>query len=157
VVAIRRAGVDDVSALARLHLDTVTVAYRDFFPRDSTPPAIDELVAVWSRDVEDAHAVFVVEDAGRSVIGSAVARVNGDLARLHVHPDSWGRGIGGALHDAAVDALRAAGHGRAELWVIDANARARGLYERRGWHLDPTRTLDYVGVTEVRYVLELGS
>ena len=138
----------------RLHLDTVLVAYRDWFPPDASEPDRAELVDSWSEDVATAHAVFVAERDG-ALIGSAVARANGDLARLHVHPSRWGDGIGAALHDAAVDALRAAGHARAELWVIEANARARSLYERKGWVLDPARVLDYLGVREVRYVLDL--
>ena len=153
-MVIRRATVDDVDALVTLHLDTVLFAYRDWFPPDAGEPDRDELLQLWSDDVEQAHAVHVVEVDG-AIVGSVVARANGDLARLHVHPDHWGTGIGQALHDAAVGALRAGGHDRAELWVIEANARARSLYERNGWQVDPDRSLDYLGVREVRYVLDL--
>ena len=142
---------DEVDALVTLHLDTVLVAYRDWFAPDASEPDRAELVESWADDVTSAHAVFVAELDG-ALVGSAVARANGDLARLHVHPRHWGQGLGQALHDAAVDALWAAGHERAELWVIEANARARSLYERNRWVLDPTRSLDYLGVREVRYV-----
>jgi GNAT superfamily N-acetyltransferase len=64
------------------------------------------------------------------------------------------RGIGQALHDAAVVALRDAGHARTELWVIAANERARAFYERNGWKLDPSREL-VEPVREVRYMLAL--
>jgi GNAT superfamily N-acetyltransferase len=154
VVAIRVADASDVDALARLHLETVLFAYSDWFPADALPPTVDVLLPLWSRDVAESHAVLIAEDAG-VVVGSAVARADGDLARLHVRPHWWGKGIGASLHDHAVDALRAAGHARAGLWVIAANTRARSLYERRSWVLDPTRTLDEVGVLEVRYELDL--
>jgi GNAT superfamily N-acetyltransferase len=147
-IAVRRATLDDVDALAALHHDTVAVAYAEFFPPPA--PSVAELRPLWEQDVRTAHAVFVAGDC----VGSAVARADGSLGRVHVHPSHWGGGIGGALHDAAVAELRAHGHRRAELWVIDRNVRARGMYERRGWVLDPSQVKDYLGVREVRYVLD---
>ena len=144
----------DVDALVRLHLDTVLVAYRRYFPPDAPPPDADVLRRLWAHDVATAHAVLVAEEEGR-VVGSVVARANGDLARLHVHPARWRRGTGRRLHDAAVDVLRAGGAGRAGLWVIAANRPARALYEGAGWQLDPSAVLTELGVTEVRYVLDL--
>jgi ribosomal protein S18 acetylase RimI-like enzyme len=35
-----------------------------------------------------------------------------------------------------VEAIRAAGHERARLWVLEQNARARRFYERHGWYAD---------------------
>jgi GNAT superfamily N-acetyltransferase len=150
-VEIRAATIEDVEALVTLHLDTVLVAYRDWFPTDAAPPDRDALVDRWTEDVAGA---FVAVD-GALIVGSVVARAHGELARLHVHPARWGERIGAALHDVAVDALRDAGHERAGLWVIEENARARSLYERRGWVLDPTQEIVELGVREVRYVLEL--
>ena len=66
---------------------------------------------------------------------------DGELGRLHVHPDHWHEGVGRALHDAAAAA------GATTLWVIDANERARRFYERNGWVLDPTERQG----NEVRY------
>lgn len=137
-----------------LHLDTVLVAYRDWFPRDAPKPDREVLARLWATDVAEAHAVHVADIDG-AIVGSVVARANGDLARLHVQPSRWGCGIGQALHDVAVDALRAAGHCRAELWVIEANQRARALYERNGWVVDPARVLEELGVREVGYLLDL--
>jgi GNAT superfamily N-acetyltransferase len=151
VVAIRRADQDDVPALAALHLETVSYAYRRWFPPSGPLPTIAELTLLWTRDVTQAHAVLVTEDLD----GSVVARANGDLARLHVRPARWGEGIGGALHDVALDALWAGGHEQARLWVIEENARARGLYERRGWRLLPDEVIIDLGVREVRYAYDL--
>lgn len=154
MVSIRRAVHDDVDPLARLHLDTVLFAYRDWFPPEALAPDVRVLTDLWANDVAGAHAVFVADERG-VIVGSAVARASGDLARVHVHPSRWGEGIGQQLHDAAVDALRTAGHSTAGLWVIAANERARSLYERNGWELDPERTLKEVGVIEVRYRRDL--
>jgi GNAT superfamily N-acetyltransferase len=80
-----------------------------------------------------------VDDTG-TIVGSVVVRPDGELARLHVHPERWRCGIGQALHDAAGDRARS-------LWVIDRNERARRFYERNGWVLDPTERQG----NEVRY------
>ena len=145
----------DAEVIAGLHAATVGVAYRGFFP-EAPPPTADELRPVWESWLEDPTALALVATTGGRPVGSVLARANrefgeGELAALHVLPAEWGRGVGGALHDAALTALAAAGHWRAGLWVIAANERARGMYERRGWVLRPEVAQQYLGVTEVRY------
>jgi GNAT superfamily N-acetyltransferase len=154
VTALRSASRDDVEALVALHLDTVGVAYRDFFPPEAIKPSADVLRALWLHDLDEADDVIVAIDDD-AIIGSVVARAGGDVARLHVHPTRWREGIGRRLHDAAVAALRSAGHHEIGLWVIDRNAPARSLYEKAGWRLDPTQELVELDVIEVRYVLTL--
>jgi GNAT superfamily N-acetyltransferase len=51
------------------------------------------------------------------------------LASFYVRPDRRGCGIGGRLHQALVDAARAAGLSFLHLWTPDA----AGWYEARGW------------------------
>lgn len=79
------------------------------------------------------------------------------LDRLYVHPTWWGKRIGSTLHDAAVEA--AANHGAQALnqWVLEANTRARGFYQRRGWRLVPRWTLpnDPPSVVDLLYQLTL--
>jgi GNAT superfamily N-acetyltransferase len=153
-VDLRSATHQDVDALAQLHLDTVSVAYRDFFPPEATMPTLDALGDLWSRDLDDAHAVVVAVERG-AIVGSVVARVGGKVARLHVHPSRWRQGIGRRLHDTAVDALGRAGYEQISLWVIDRNVPARAMYERAGWRLDESEQLVDLGVVEVRYTLDL--
>jgi ribosomal protein S18 acetylase RimI-like enzyme len=149
---IRAAAPADVDALVRLHLDTVGVAYRDFFPPEAIAPDPEILAGLWRRDLEEAHDVLVATEDDE-VIGSVVARRSAELARLHVHPTRWRRGVGRRLHDAAVEVLRAAGHDQIGLWVIEANAPARSLYESAGWCLVPDQQLVELGITEVRYTM----
>ncbi|WP_350281480.1 GNAT family N-acetyltransferase [Kribbella sp. HUAS MG21] len=54
----------------------------------------------------------------------------GELYALFVHPDHWGVGVGRALADAACADLRAAGCTTVNLWVLEANTRARRFYAK---------------------------
>ena len=56
-----------------------------------------------------------------------------------MRPERWGSGLGTALHDAALAAIRRRGHTRCQLEVLEENARARRFYERRGWRQDDRR------------------
>ena len=145
----------DAEVIAGLHAATVRVAYRDFFP-GGQPPTAAALRLAWESRLADPTAMALVATSGGRPVGSVLTRANhefgeGELSALHVLPGEWGRGIGSALHDAALAALAAAGHRRAGLWVIEANERARWMYERRGWVLRPEVAQRYFGVTEVRY------
>ena len=55
------------------------------------------------------------------------------LSSMHVHPDVQGQGVGQALMKVAEGFIKEAGYERAILGVIQANQRARRLYERAGW------------------------
>jgi hypothetical protein len=59
------------------------------------------------------------------------------------------------LHDSVLEHLRAVGDGVVALWVLEANARARSMYERWGWRPTPDRQTVYPGVDELRYLRDL--
>lgn len=77
----------------------------------------------------------------------------GELRRLYVEPDDWGRGTARVLHDAVLQRLRHDGFARAGLWVLEANRRARSMYERWGWSLVPGQVKGWpdLDVIEIRY------
>ena len=52
---------------------------------------------------------------------------------IAVHADARGKGVGTALLEAIFDKARELGLSSVRLDVIDANSRARALYERRGF------------------------
>jgi ribosomal protein S18 acetylase RimI-like enzyme len=81
---------------------------------------------------------WVAETGGPPVVGLASVRPGdepdaGHLGYLFVRPDAWGRGVGRALLEAAVEEIRARGAARATLRVPVRNERARRLYERNGF------------------------
>jgi ribosomal protein S18 acetylase RimI-like enzyme len=149
----------DVEVLAALHQATVTVAYLGYFP-DSPPPTVTGLRTIWAARLADPTAMALVACHGGRPVGSVMARADpefgeGQVIGLHVLPAEWGQRIGSALLDAALAVLAQRGYRTAGLWVIAANERARHMYERRGWVLQPGVEQQSYGVTEVRYRREL--
>jgi len=55
------------------------------------------------------------------------------VSMVFVAPEYWGMGIGGRLVDALLTEARSRGYDRAQLWTQSDNARARQLYEGRGF------------------------
>ena len=125
--------------------DTALAAYAHIFPPDVSRFPDEDERRKW-RDLVAAHGVthtILVADTGSDLAGAVVAKP-GTLERLFVVPGFWGTGVADALHAAALDVSRAAGAGRCQLEVLEANRRARRFYERRGWMRDDrSRRADY--------------
>jgi GNAT superfamily N-acetyltransferase len=80
-----------------------------------------------------------------------------DLVSMWVRPAARGRGVGGALVSATADWAKDRGHGALYLWVTEANAPARRLYERYGFTATGERQPlpSNPAVTEIRMRLPL--
>jgi GNAT superfamily N-acetyltransferase len=143
---IRQATVDDAAAIASIQARAWRHAYADIVdpddmlvPEETAPRFVD---AIGSRG-----GVLVWDQDGR-VVGFAAPEGN-ELVAIYVDPPAQGAGVGSALLQASVEAMRAAGHREAFLWTLEANGLARAFYERHGWELAPGRQ-DRVA-PEVRY------
>jgi GNAT superfamily N-acetyltransferase len=151
----------DASLIANVHFRTVLIAYKSFFPPGSPVPTIQQLSFAWDERLTDPTARGFAASLEGHTVGMAVVRRDpdfdpeGQLLALHVLPGVWGRGVGSALHDKAVETLRDQLYGSAGLWTVAANKRARRMYERRGWATVPGRELNHDGVSEVRYTRSL--
>jgi GNAT superfamily N-acetyltransferase len=163
VVAVRRAGPGDVVTLVGIHERSSRHAYAHIFPPAAPFPTFDQMAERWrpALDDGDSSVAFVAEVAGFAVGGviadSRSARGLGNLRHLYVDPHAWGSGAGRALHDAAVNWCAGVVVDEMDLWVLEENQRARDMYERWGWTVDPGERLvhDGLDVTEVRYVLAM--
>lgn len=155
------APIGDARVLAAVHAETVGFAYSEFFGKDSSPPKDADLSLMWEERLADPSATALAAYKGGRALGTVAIRRDpdfvdeGQLIGLHVLPAEWGQGVGSALHDAALVLLIARAFEDAGLRVIAANTRARRMYEARGWTLKPDIDFDYLGVTEVRYVMHL--
>ena len=162
-VQVRETGRPDAATLAQVHLDTVVVAYAGIFPPTAPAPTVEGLASDWEAAFEDPSFRAFLAETGGTPVGTVAVRSDpdivgvGQLRRLHVLPEHWGEGIGSCLYRAAIGALAEQGCREAGLWVLEANARARDFYERRGWSLVAGKILTWpeLGTVEVRYRLEL--
>jgi GNAT superfamily N-acetyltransferase len=168
---IRRATIEDAEAIADVHAGSWQDAYRDLLPAST----IEEMVAGTSRRVlrlrgqlsEPSPVKIWVADQGGTIVGFAligpatepgVPEGTGEVYAIYLRADAWGKGIGRALMARVVQDLVDAGFGRAVLWVLTANDRARRFYEAAGWRPDgATKVEERVGgsMSEVRYVRTL--
>jgi GNAT superfamily N-acetyltransferase len=169
-VVIRRAVSSDGSQIGLVHVRSWQATYRGLLPQS----VLDGLDAgkrgeYWeqylSADARPGETVLVAEEDGVVVGFASVgpsrdedANGKGEVRAIYLLADHWGRGIGRALMDAALNTLRQAGCTQATLWLLDTNARARQFYEAGGWAPDgATKQDDGRGfpITEVRYRREL--
>jgi GNAT superfamily N-acetyltransferase len=166
---VRDARIQDAPAIADVNVRSWQAAYRGLMP-DSYLDALsgEEDTARWQRAIAEStrrgRPVLVVEDGAGAVVGYAVVGADVDEPSLglvflmYVGPERWGTGAGHALMEASIERLRGAGFGRAVLWVLEANARARRFYEREGWVEEggrSTSTYGGVALPALRYGREL--
>jgi ribosomal protein S18 acetylase RimI-like enzyme len=142
---IRRARVEDAPAIARIWVDAWRTSYRGLVP-DAVLAALSlaQRVEHWRSRLEVEHTTLV---AGEVDGYCRALPAGGEIASLYVHPDCQGRGLGGALLEAALAELP----GVVTLWVFTANERARSFYARHGFEPDGAVGHDPVtGLDEIR-------
>ena len=107
------------------------------------------IAASWADSIAAGRSRIHVAVLDKRVIGyagvgperdQAAPPTTGELYALFVHPDHWGTGAGRALTDAACADLRAACCTVVQLWVLEANIRARRFYTRYGFTETADRT-----------------
>ena len=89
---------------------------------------------MWQATLEDPDIDVYLAEADGEAVGS-VSVGGGFLRTLYVIPSHQSTGVGSALHDFALERLRALGAREAKLWTLEENWNARRFYERRGWTL----------------------
>jgi GNAT superfamily N-acetyltransferase len=98
---------------------------------------------------------FVSFSAARDAIGGPELPGVANLDALFVHPDRWGRGIGGRLLEAAMVAMRERGFRRGRLYTPQG-APAERFYAAHGWTPDGRLAWHHVlRFAVVGYALEL--
>ena len=122
---LRRARLDDMAALSRLHRKTVHESL-NYLPELHSA---EEDLAFFEGQLYPHNEIWIVEEDG-AVLGYA-AHSPGWLNHLYVHPDHQGRGVG----DVLVRRVKA-DDDHLQLWSFQKNDRARSFYERRGFVLE---------------------
>ena len=116
------------------------------------------------RAFENGVSTFVAKDGDR-VVGFVDCgryrgedlRDTGEIYALYVLREYYGRGLGWALMDHALDALR--DYRQIALWVLSGNERAIRFYRRIGFDLDGEKQILTLGtpVTDLRMRLQRSS
>jgi ribosomal protein S18 acetylase RimI-like enzyme len=144
--SIRPAGGADLPALAHVFAAAWQSGYRDVVPADvlaamTETAALDLLTDAFDEptlrtDVALDHAGKIIGFTRYGPDRERPGPAHGYLAALYVHPSASASGVGRALLDHALGALREDGRDDVTLWVFTANTRARTLYERAGFRAD---------------------
>jgi GNAT superfamily N-acetyltransferase len=155
-LTIRGATPEEVETLLAVQRAACTTAFAHIFPPDRYPFPDDPVREEWRTAVADPEVEVHVAEADGEPAG--VVAIGGEfLGQLYVLPGRQGTGVGSALHDLAVERLRARGNERAKLWCLEHNTNARRFYEQRGWTLtDVTRVVPFPpNPIDVQYEKEL--
>jgi GNAT superfamily N-acetyltransferase len=133
---VRPATVVDAHAIAEVHVASWRAGYRGIVA-DRVLEGLDverraERWRVWVATA----TTFVAEDDGRLTGFVYTTRDSNEIGALYVAPDRVREGIGSRLLAAAHDAISAAGHTEATLWVLEANTGARAFYAAHGYAPD---------------------
>lgn len=148
--AIRLAGIADAEAIARVHISSWQDAYDGIVPPEQIPTHADlpKRCESWQRLLEGGGSrertwvglldseIVGFANAGPSRDEDADSDAVGELRAIYLLRRAWRRGLGRALNAAAERFLEEAGFAEATLWVLAANASARGFYEAAGWRPD---------------------
>lgn len=168
VIEVREATTADTMAVAEVHVRSWQQGYQGLIGQDYLdglrPQDRATRYDFGRMDLAGPYTLVAVDHGavqGHITVGRSRDEelAGGEIWALYVDPPHWGAGVGGALIAAGCDRLSRAGHGRASLWVLSDNLRARKFYERSGWRTDGVQRTDVIGATsvhEVRYVTALG-
>jgi len=140
---IRRGTVVDAALLSELGART----FAETFAADNTPEDLAAYttasfnVAQQTAELEDPASIFLIAEINGTAAGYARLRASEpekcieganpiELVRLYVSRDWLGKGIGGELMRACLDAARQAGHETIWLGVWEGNPRAQAFYRK---------------------------
>jgi GNAT superfamily N-acetyltransferase len=156
---LRPAKPDDALAVARVHVRSWQVGYRDLMPADYLASMRPEDRAArytfGHADPDKPSTIVAVEDD--AIAGFVTTGRDGELGHLmalYVDPDRWGRGVGRTLIEAGRGVLAGRGFGEAVLWMLAGNVRADRFYVHDGWRFDGTverKQLWGIEITDHRY------
>jgi len=129
-----RATLEDAEICLGIARAAAIAGFGNVFIPGRHPFPDDAIRADWLAALGDPQAETYLAFEDDEAVG--VASVGeGTLQTLYVLPDHWNEGVGSALHDLALNRLRATNVERARLWTLAENHRARAFYEKRGWSL----------------------
>lgn len=170
MVLIRLATSDDATAIARVHLDSWEVAFRQFLPEyvahrgDQT----QRRMTMWQEFFEspdsfvhvaverDTVIGFAQGGAARNTMHQLLDDYDGELYRLYITPSAQGQRVGTHLIQAVAQRLHKIGHSNLLVAAYKANLPARSYYEHLGATFVQTNAVEDAGIdtSQTIYVWE---
>ncbi|SFI41166.1 Ribosomal protein S18 acetylase RimI [Tindallia magadiensis] len=166
---IRKATIDDVKDISRIHALSWKFAYKGIIPQ----AFLDELkedhwesaFVDWIKDnVLTAQILF---ENGKSIGCIAYGKSRdkslpdwGEIVSLYLLPEYFGKGYGNKLLDSSLSDLKESGYESIYLWVLKNNRRARRFYEKNGMRCNNDEyVLEIMGeqLIDVRYIYSFNS
>ena len=166
-IRIRATAPADLDAIARIHTAARSAYYRGAVPDDvlADPAAAARRRRILSQRMQDPRCTVLCAEtagelAGFAILGPPLDQptpdpATGELRQIHVSPAEWRQGIGSELHNACVQAWRAASVSTAQVDVWASNHRARAFYAHHGWRLAASRRPGPAGADFVRLRLAI--
>lgn len=168
---IRAASLEDVDALAEIHVASFALAHRGLMPDEEIDTRTVELRrGMWQARLQappprDIVLVGVLDGAlaGFVSAGEVDSHANGDadtsfLQNVYLHPDvvgtPAGRAVIEALHAELLVAMRAHGFRTATSKILTGNERSRRMFLRLGWQHDDAAGAEPTPFTNFRRSLE---
>ena len=157
---IRRAALEDASAIAQIHVHTWRVAYAGIVPADFLASLSEEKrTTSWRQQLTDGQTEILVAVENGTMTGWVSAGPSRDADKkdeleiyaIYVSPEHWGRKVGRHLMGGIEEALPDAPD--ITLWVLRDNQNAISFYEKMGYRHDGTDKEIQLGgakLTEIR-------
>lgn len=166
---IRKATVNDVKAIAEVHVKSWQAAYRGLLPDDFLQNlSVSRREEQWRRGLQNPEQVILIyeQDTVVAFCGFAPSRDEdvdktkvAELSTIYALESVWGQGIGKALWQEAVKLMREKEFTEVTLWVLKGNERAIKFYEHQGMVFDGTTKTEQMNenfeLHELRYLMKL--
>ncbi|SET61267.1 Ribosomal protein S18 acetylase RimI [Natronincola peptidivorans] len=166
---IRKATIEDVNDISRIHALSWKFAYRGIIPQ----AFLDELkedyweaaFVAWIKDNVLTTQILVEKGKAIGCVAYGKSRDKslpdwGEIVSLYLLPEYFGKDYGNKLLHSALADLKESGYESIFLWVLKDNQRARGFYEKNGMGCNNDEyVLEIMGqqLIDVRYVYAFNS
>jgi GNAT superfamily N-acetyltransferase len=147
---VRWARTEDAEAIARVHVDSWRVTYRELLPAEVLAELdLPRRTREWRERLRAGSLPTLVAERGGEVLGFCTLALPArdaeepdwvaEIPALYVDPRHQREGIGSRLLGAALAEMRAQGFREAILWMLAGNEGAARFYARTGWRDDGGR------------------
>jgi RimJ/RimL family protein N-acetyltransferase len=158
-ITIRKATLDDTTAIAEIICQSWKAAYSGFLSSETIEKhaniayRIEKFNSILSTDnAWNIHLAVIDDNAcGTISFGGNNESNCGEIYFCYVKPEMWGLGVGYKMMNFALEKLKQQGFHEVILYVFEQNNLARKFYERQGFTTDGVVISGNHGTSEIKY------